>query len=206
MKRILSFALATITLIVLCSCGMSKQDAGTDKTEVTVDGVVSGETGSHTDEGNDTDISEAGTATDAVQPGDDVDPEVLSFLEDGYVYFDVNTGESVKDFKVTVDGEDAANKAVKYTADSVVNVEGNASDNGKVSLFVVFVDADGSASFTFSRSVKAIDAAETVESKFRIRKNKTKLYIAVLEKENMWNKDLSEGLNGIFEPFAELAD
>ena len=207
MKRILAILIAILTVAALISCGAPvKQTEGTataGNTETA--GSTDKETDAATEEGDETGDDEDDKPViipKATDEGIKAEEGALSFLGDGEVYFDVSVSDKIDSFKVEIDGQDAVGHAVKFKEGSEISVEATGDENVKLSVFVVFGDEEG-AHFTFSRN-NNVTKMDALSRKFQERTNNKRIYIAVLEKLDGWNHDLSEGLNATLEPYTEL--
>ena len=81
----------------------------------------------------------------------------LSFVKDGEIYFDLHVQDSIKGFKVTVDGKEA-NQAAAFTANSVVAFEGEGDPEKSVYAYIVYAKKDGKVYNYNMQILKDLDA------------------------------------------------
>ena len=122
----------------------------------------------------------------------------LSFVKDGEIYFDLHVTDSIKGFKVTVDGKEA-NKAVPFTANSVVAFEGEGDPEKSVYAYIVYAKKDGKE-YTYDMQIlNGLDADKGPEMFGNRLSNviggNDKLFVSICDTAEGWDHSLSESLN-----------
>ena len=181
MKKALVLLLSAAMMLALLSCGSNPAPTTTTAAPATTD---------------------APTETEGVKEFLDVIP----FANTGEIYFDINTGSAIKNFKVTVDGKTIdASGAVPFTADSVLSFAGDADADKALDVYIVMGrDEDGHLQFIHSIS-NGLDADAAVDRLpsivGRVIKGSSKVYVAILEKGQNWNRSLSDKLNNFLDQY-----
>ena len=127
--------------------------------------------------------------------------DMLDFLKDGEIYFDMNVADALKDLKVTVGGNDVlATKKVAYTADSDFAIQSTAEPGKSVSVYIVVAKKDGNH-YQYTQAIsngldseRAAERLSTLLSQY-LKGDSTKLYFAVTEDPKGWDHSLNEKLN-----------
>ena len=122
----------------------------------------------------------------------------LSFVKDGEIYFDLHVQDSIKGFKVTVDGKEA-NKAAAFTANSVVAFEGEGDPEKSVYAYIVYAKKDGKVYSYNMQILKDLDADKGTEvlgnALSKVIAGYDKLFVSICDTEEGWDHTLNESLN-----------
>lgn len=141
------------------------------------------------------------TASQKTASEEDKLVDMLSFINDGEVYFDVNVTDALKDLKITVGGKDAlAEKKVAFSSDTDYSIESTAEPGKKVSIYIVTANKeDGHYRYQqlISQGFDSEMAPERLSKLLSqyLKGGSTKLYFAVTEDPKGWDHSLNEKLN-----------
>ncbi|MBQ4425324.1 MAG: hypothetical protein IJK03_05785 [Oscillospiraceae bacterium] len=127
--------------------------------------------------------------------------DLIPFVKDGEIYFDIRVTDAIKNFSVKVDGKtvDEAGKCVPFTKDSQITFEGEGDADKSVSVYIVFgLKEDNFYRFNASIS-QGIDADHAMTRLPKLVSDvlggNSKILIVITEKPADWDHSLSDKLN-----------
>lgn len=186
MKKALFLALAVLLCVVATAC--TKTETVVEETPIPM------ETGPVADEAETTE--EAAKAID-----------MIPFVRDGEIYFDIHVDGAIGNFAVKVDGKpvDASVKSLPFTGDSEIVFSGEADENGSVNVYIVYALKDGDH-YRFQQSIsRGMDADAAVERLGKtvstLLKGNSRILVIVTEQPKGWDHSLSEQLNAFLDGF-----
>ena len=133
--------------------------------------------------------------------------DLIPFVKDGEIYFDINVSDAIKNFGVQVDGKaiSAETKAVPFNAESKLVFSGDADAEKSIDAYIVFGQKeDGHYRFEQSiiRGMDADAAAERLDNAVsRVLAGNAKIYVAIVDRGAGWDRNLSEKLNAFLDKY-----
>lgn len=137
--------------------------------------------------------------------------DLLPFLKDGEIYFDIHVTDAVKNLAVKLDGKavDAASKKTTFTKDSQLSFEGEASADKSLTMYLVFGTKDETATtiqYRYSQSIhRGMDADKALERLPQVLSSilggNAKILVILTEDPGTWDTSLSEKLNEFLKPY-----
>ncbi len=122
----------------------------------------------------------------------------LPFVKDGEIYFDLQVKDSIKNFKVTVDGKEVG-KTATFTANSTIVFTGEGDPEKTVFAYIVYAKKNGSEYDYNMQILKDLDADKGPEALGNrlatVIGGYDKLFISICDTEEGWDHSLNEALN-----------
>ena len=138
-------------------------------------------------------------AAAAAVPEEDTD--LIPFVPEGSIYFDIHIESAIRDFAISVDGTviNTAEKSAPFKEGSAVVFSGNADADKSVNVYLVYAQKEnGHVRFQqmISRDMDA-DAALTrlPESISKLLPCNSRIVVIITEEPKGWDHSLSESLN-----------
>ncbi|MBO4838346.1 MAG: hypothetical protein J5493_03130 [Lachnospiraceae bacterium] len=139
--------------------------------------------------------------TDAIEEHFDLIP----FVKDGEIYFDIHVTDAIKNFAVKVDGQAVeSGKGLTFTDKTQITFEGEADADKSLDMYVIFGVKDGNY-YRFNQSISnGIDADRAMERLPKVISDvlsgNNKILVILTEKPGDWDHSLSEKLNEFLTP------
>ena len=129
--------------------------------------------------------------------------DLISFVPEGSIYFDIHVESAIRDFAISVDGTviNTAEKSAPFKEGSAVVFSGNADADKSVNVYLVYAQKEnGHVRFQqmISRDMDA-DAALTrlPESISKLLPGNSRIVVIITEEPKGWDHSLSEPLNAL---------
>lgn len=134
--------------------------------------------------------------------------DILAFVNEGEIYFDLHVTDAIQNFTAEVDGKaiDGNTKAVPFTAESKIVFGGEANAEKAVDVYIIFgMKEDGQ--YRFGQSIlHKMDADSVIESLASkvsgVLGGSAKLFIAVTDEGGQWDRSLNEKLNAFIDSYS----
>ena len=186
MKKALLLVLAFLLCIIMTAC---------TKTETVVDEKpIPMETEPET---------EAAETTEEVEEAIDMIP----FVQDGEIYFDIHVDGAIRNFMVEVDGKavDASAKKLPFTGESKITFSGEADENGSVNVYIIYAHKEGDH-YSFGQMIsRGMDADAAVarlgNTVSGLLNGNRRIFMVITEQPKGWDHSLSELLNAFLDGF-----
>ena len=189
MKKTLLLALAFLLCVIMTAC---------TKTETVIE-----ETPIPMDTGSEAEADEAAETTEEAAEVTDMIP----FVRDGEIYFDIHVDGAIRNFTVKVDGKavDASARSLPFTGESVITFSGEADENGSVNVYIIYAQKDGDH-YRFQQVInRGMDAYAAVERLGKtvsgLLNGNSRIFVVVTEQPKGWDRSLSEALNAFLDRF-----
>lgn len=134
--------------------------------------------------------------------------DVIPFAKDGEIYFDIKTGDTIKDFTAKVDGQTvpASGGVVNYTENSKIEFTGTGDADKSVNVYIIMA-AKEAGKYSFTQSIsKGLDADMAVGRLSniisRVLGGTAKVYVAITPDPKGWDHNLDEKLNAFLDPLS----
>ena len=131
--------------------------------------------------------------------------DLIPFVPEGSIYFDIHVENAIKNFAVSVDGKaiDAAGKSAQIKEGSAVTFSGDADADKSVNVYIIYAQKENAhASFQqmISRDMDADAAvARLPETISKLFSGNSRILVIVTEQPKGWDRSLSEPLNALLD-------
>ena len=131
--------------------------------------------------------------------------DLIPFVKDGEIYFDIHVTDAIKNFAVKVDGKPVeAGKGLSFTDKTQITFEGEADADKSLDMYVIFGVKDGNY-YRFNQSISnGLDADRAMERLPKVISDvlsgNNKILVIVTEKPGDWDHNLSDKLNDFLTP------
>ena len=131
--------------------------------------------------------------------------DLIPFVPEGSIYFDVHIESAIKNFAVSVDGKaiDAAQKSAPFTDGSAVVFSGDADAEKSINMYLVYAQKeDGHVRFqhAISRDMDADAALTRLPGTIsKLLAGNSRILVILTEQPKGWDRSLSEPLNALLD-------
>ena len=131
--------------------------------------------------------------------------DLIPFVPEGSIYFDIHVENAIKNFSVSVDGKaiDAAGKSAQIKEGSAVIFSGEAEADKSVNVYLIYAQKEN-GHFVFQKMISRDMDADAVVTRLpetisKLLSSNSRILVILTEQPKGWDRSLSEPLNALLD-------